>query len=84
MKVPAILRRPAAVAPATRAELEAQRLIRARRLGAEHLAAAVGNLQLRCAIAVDVDLVPATLAVLHDLDELTERETRRILDGGPA
>lgn len=73
------LRRPDSK-PLTRAEVEAQRLVRAWRLGREAFVDAVADLRFRCRLAGDEELLGAVLAALHDLDSLAAREARVLIE----
>lgn len=66
--------------PSTRAEIEAQRIVRAQRLGREAFEDAVGNLRFRCRLADDHELLGAAMAALHERDTLAAREARALIE----
>lgn len=67
--------------PSTRAEIEAQRLVRAWRIGHDEIAERVADLLFRCRLAQDGDHLGATLAELRALHEPAARAVEAIIAG---
>jgi len=74
------LRRPDP-APSTRASVEAQRLVRAWRIGHDEIAERVADLLFRCRLAQDGDHLGASLAELRALHEPAARAVEAIIAG---
>lgn len=74
------LRRPVPE-PSTRAEIEAQRLVRAWRIGHDEIAERVADLLFRCRLAQDDAHLGATLAELRALHEPAARAVAALIAG---